>query len=263
VIAFRIEAKRLVDDAVVAKKLVEVAFVVEALVAAKLPVVVLLVVVRLLIVPVVVKSVAIVPTVVDALPSIVCPVTVNLETVDVAIVEVPVTAKNPVVVAFVEVRLVNVAVIAFRIEAKRLVDVAFVVELLIAAKSVAVALVVLKLEIVPDADVRSEMVPFVIVVVARVEVPVTVNVPFDVNEDVAVMFPLVSEENVAVIALRRVAKKLVDVAFVVELLIAENDVAVVVASVEVPTTVSFPFVLRFPCASARKFKFSVHAVPFQ
>jgi hypothetical protein len=38
---------------------------------------------------------------------------------------------------------------------------------------------------------------------------------------------------------------------------------VVVASVEVPTTVNVPFVKRFPLGSAKKLRFSVHALPFQ
>ena len=38
---------------------------------------------------------------------------------------------------------------------------------------------------------------------------------------------------------------------------------VVVASVEVPSTVNLPFVRRFPCGSAKKFRFSVQAAPFQ
>ena len=50
-----------------------------------------------------------------------------------------------------------------------------VVEALVATKLVAVAFVALKLAIVPDAEVRSVIFAFVIVVVASVEVPVTVN----------------------------------------------------------------------------------------
>ena len=42
-----------------------------------------------------------------------------------------------------------------------------------------------------------------------------------------------------------------------------SKVAEDVASVEVPTTVTFPLVTRFPNASTRKLRFSVHAVPFQ
>lgn len=53
-----------------------------------------------------------------------------------------------------------------------------------------------------------------IVVVARVEVPVTFNVPFDVKDEVAVMFPPVSVLNVAVIALSIVENRFDEVAFV-------------------------------------------------
>jgi hypothetical protein len=53
-------------------------------------------------------------------------------------------------------------------------------------------------------------------------------------------------------------KELVEV-----LLVAINSVTVVVARLVVPTTVRLPFVRRFPAASARKLRFSVHADPFQ
>jgi hypothetical protein len=67
-----------------------------------------------------------------------------------------------VVVALVAVRLVITAVTAFRSVAKRLDE---------------VALVFIRLVIVAEAEVRSVIVPRVIVVVARVEVPVTVSDP--------------------------------------------------------------------------------------
>ena len=82
----------------------------------------------------------------------------------------------------------------------------------------------------------------------------------------------------AVTTLTRFAKKLVEVAFVVEAFVAKRlvevllvvvrfvivaFVMVVVASVEVPSTAKRPEVVAFPCASTRKFKFSAHVFPFQ
>jgi hypothetical protein len=95
-------------------------------------------------------------------------------TVEVA-VSVPATRLE--VVAFVAVRLVKNPVIAVKSPVKKLVLVAFVVEALVAKKLVAVAEVVMKLVIVADAEVRSEIVALVIVVVAKVEVPVVERVP--------------------------------------------------------------------------------------
>ena len=84
------------------------------------------------------------------MPRVVCPVTVRLDAVVVASVEVPVTVKNPVVVALTVVKFVKAAVIAFKNVAKKLVLVAFVVELLTAEKLfVAVALVTVRLAIDP------------------------------------------------------------------------------------------------------------------
>ena len=84
------------------------------------------------------------------MPRVVCPVTVRLDAVVVASVEVPVTVKNPVVVALTVVKFVKAAVIAFKNVAKKLVLVAFVVELLTAEKLfVAVALVTVRLVIDP------------------------------------------------------------------------------------------------------------------
>ena len=50
--------------------------------------------------------------------------------------------------------------------------------------------------------------------VAKEDCPVTLNVPLEIREDVAVILPPVKVLIVAVTALRRVAKKLEDVAFV-------------------------------------------------
>ena len=95
-----------------------------------------------------------------------------------------------------------------------------------------------------------------IVVVARVEVPVTFNVPLDVRDDVAVIDPAVNDPNVPVEALRRVAKKFVLVAFprvavdelrlVIVPVAAVNEAIVVVARVVVPVTVRVPFTIWFP-----------------
>jgi hypothetical protein len=75
-----------------------------------------------------------------------------------------------------------------------------------------------------------------------------------------VKLPLVAE--------KLVVKKLVLVLLVVEELVemmvfAVRSVAVVVASVDVPSTVRRPEVVAFPCASTKKLRFSVHADPFQ
>jgi hypothetical protein len=68
-------------------------------------------------------------------------------------------------------------------------------------------------------------VSWVAVVVARVEVPVTVSVPFEVSEEVAVMDPAVKELTVAVTALRTEAKRLVLVALVAVRLVKNAVVA--------------------------------------
>ncbi len=70
---------------------------------------------------------------------------------------------------------------------------------------VAVALVALKRVIVPDAAVRSEIFAVETVVVARLEVPVTTKVL------VVVAFVVVRLVMKAVVAARRLEKKLVDV----------------------------------------------------
>jgi hypothetical protein len=99
------------------------------------------------------------------------------------------------------------------------------------------AFVDVNLVIVPDAAVR-----LVIVVVARAEVPVTVSVPFDVNDEVAVIdppvtVPLVRFVKNAVTPLRSEAKRLVVVALVavkldVEALVAAKLVVVAFVVVE-------------------------------
>jgi len=69
-----------------------------------------------------------------------------------------------------------------------------------------VAFVVLKSAIVPEAEVKSEIVALDIVVVAKVEVPVTTKVL------VVVAFAAVKSVINAVAAERRLEKKLVEVA---------------------------------------------------
>ena len=87
---------------------------------------------------------------------------------------------------------------------------------MIAAKSVAVPLVVLKLTIVPDAEVRSAIVPLVIVVVARLDVDVAVNVP--ATKLVVVAFVAVRLVKNAVIPLKIDAKR-----FVVDAVVAAKS----------------------------------------
>ena len=117
---------------------------------------------------------------------------------------------------------------------------------------------------------------FVIVVVASDAVPVAVSVPVTKLEVVA--FSAVRLVKAAVTALRSDEKKLDDVALVVDAFVAKRlvavadvvtkvfevrAVAVVVARVEVPAIANVPLALRFPCASAKKLRFSVQALPFQ
>jgi hypothetical protein len=202
-----------------------------------------------------------------------------LEIVVVARLAVPVAVNVPatrlVVVALVAVRLVKNPVIAVKMLAKRLDDVAFVVDALV-AKSVPVvvlfvattlpavtvtidAFVLLRLVMVPVAEVSEE-----IVVVASVEVPVTesvpvayrfvvemfevdalarlvlpatVSVPFETREEVNTAFVAVKNAekndpvdvalvNEAAVAAKRLAKRVDDVAFVVDALVAKSVVAV-------------------------------------
>ena len=127
--------------------------------------------------------------VVVALVAVRAEIVVVARVADVVAVKVPATRLE--VVALVAVRLVKNPVIAVKRLEKKLDDVALVVDALVAKKLVAVALVirklvedpfdakkvvavaltVLKLVIVPVAEVSDEM-----VVVARVDVPVTPSV---------------------------------------------------------------------------------------
>ena len=66
-----------------------------------------------------------------------------------------------------------------------------------------------EVKLVVEAKVADRL---LIVVVARLELPLTVSVPCDVNEDVAVIDPPVIDEKIAVIPEIRLVKKLVDVA---------------------------------------------------
>ncbi len=122
--------------------------------------------------------------------------------------------------------------------------------------------VILSLSIVEDASVlnpgalntfavRSE-----IVVVAKLVVPVAVNDP-------VVIDPLVTVPNTAFTALNTVVKKLVAVNVVAEALVTLRFEIVVVANVDVPSTVRLPLVEALPFAYVTKFKFSAHADPFQ
>ena len=79
-----------------------------------------------------------------------------------------------------------------------------------------------------------EAVSRVAVVVARVEVPITPNVPFDVRDEVAVIFPPVKVFMVEVKAFKILAKKFVDVAFVNDDFSREELVARTIVPVPVP-----------------------------
>ena len=132
------------------------------------------------------------------------------------------------------------------------------------------------------ADERSVVIPPVTAL--RVVAKRFVAVAF-----VKVAFVAVSEEIKAVVALKSVAKRLVEVAFVLRRLVmvpvvlksvfavkTEDEAfpkvvcpvtvrveAVVVAKVEVPFTVNFPFVRRSPFGAAKKLRFSAQLDPFQ
>ena len=104
-------------------------------------------------------------------------------------------------------------------------------EALVTTRLVAVAFVALKLVIVPEAEVRLVVEAVMaerldIVVVAKVEVPLTVRVPCDVNDEVAVIDPPVIEEKIAVIPEIKLVKKLVEVAVSKNALRAKRLVAV-------------------------------------
>ena len=105
-----------------------------------------------------------------------------VEIVVVAKLDVPVTTNCPVVVELVTVKSSMNPTIAWKKLAKRLDDVALVVEALVEKRFVEVEFVVdafveVNCVIVPEAEVRSLIVPLVIVVVARVEVPITIERP--------------------------------------------------------------------------------------
>ncbi len=89
---------------------------------------------------------------------------------------------------------------------------------------VVVARVALKLVIVPSVEVRTEVEALVMVVVAKLVVPVTTNVL------VVVLFSTVRLLINAVAAFNRVAKKLVEVEFVEELFSEKKEVNVPVAA---------------------------------
>ena len=99
-----------------------------------------------------------------------------LVTVVVASVEVPVTTNVLVVVLLVAVKLAIKPVTASKNDAKKLVDVALSEAMLVEKKFVDELFVVMRLSIVAEATVRSEM-----VVVANVDVPNTVNVLLTVD----------------------------------------------------------------------------------
>ena len=83
--------------------------------------------------------------------------------------------------------------------------------------------------------------------------PVTVNVPFEVREEVAVISPPVSELIVEESAERMVVKKLAEV----------SEDTVVVAKVDVPSTVRRPDVVALPLPSVVNALLGVHEEPFQ
>ena len=103
--------------------------------------------------------------------------------------------------------------------AKRLVAVALVVVLFVEVSPKKLPFVASRFVIVADADVRSVIVPLVIVVVARADVPVTARVP------VVVLFTVVKLVMNAVTALKSDAKRVVDVLFVITPLTPEMFVA--------------------------------------
>ena len=98
--------------------------------------------------------------------------------------------------------------VALKFVVKKLVDVLLVDELLTVTRFVAVAYVLLRRVIVPEAEVRSAMFALEIVVVARVEVPVTTKRPVVV--ELTTLRPLIN----AVATFKMLAKKLVEDALV-------------------------------------------------
>ncbi len=135
----------------------------------------------------------------EAFPNVVCPVTAN----------VPFDVRDEVAVIEPPVNVLIVDVIAFNTVAKKLDDVAFVDE-----RFVIVAFVPNKF-----VEVRTDEEAF-----PRVVCPVTARVPFDVRDEVAVIFPEVKSPAVIPEVIR-------------------FDI-VVVARVEVPVTANVPFDVR-------------------
>jgi hypothetical protein len=213
------------------------------------------------------------------------------------LVAVALVVNNVVVVALVKTKLVPEIFVVLAFVAKSLVVVLLVVLALVAKRFVVVAVVLTRLVIVAEADVKSLIVPLVMVVVASVEVPTTVSVPCEVRDDVAVIEPPVSVLIVAVTAFNIEAKRFVEVLLIVtddvakrlvaeafveiklanepvvalnistlnvcaKISLAVKSVAVVVARVVVPNTVNRPVVVAAP-ASMRKFGFSTQALPLQ
>ncbi len=72
--------------------------------------------------------------------------------------------------------------------------------------------IVVVAKLVVDVEVSVPTVKLEVDALVRLVWPATVRVPCDVNEEVAVMFPPVIFENIAVIPEIRFEKKLVDVA---------------------------------------------------
>jgi hypothetical protein len=146
---------------------------------------------------------------VDAFPSVLCPVTesVPLETSEeVAVTEPPVTLP---LVSEEKKPVTPCTMLAMR-------PVVVVVAVIFALVAFAwmrllVPLTVIELALAFPRFVWPEMVRSVAVVVARVDVPVTERVPFEVRVEVAVIFPIVAleekiDEKKPVVALSIVAK---------------------------------------------------------
>jgi hypothetical protein len=172
----------------------------------------------------------------------------------------PVIDESAVVKKFVDVAFVTTLLVPVRFVTTLFVVVPFVTATLVVTRFVVVAfvavsaamrpLVATKLVAVALVVTNSLIVPFEIVVVASVVVPRAVRVPLEVIDDVATILPPVNELTVAESVFKTLAKKFVDVAFVVFTLVSvafvdERSVIVpveivVVARLEVPFTVSVP-----------------------
>ena len=98
----------------------------------------------------------------------------------------------------------------------------------------------------------------VIDVVANVEFPSAVKVPFEVSDEVAVIEPPVKVFIVPVTAERKFAKKLVEVPCVMVAL-----PIVVVPRLVLPKTTKLPVEVEFPFRSTVNLLFSVQPLPFQ